>query len=218
MASRGRFVTPLRVEATLVGAVQLHRPVALDALLMAAVAVRDDLPPIGVGERIDIEIPIARERGVYLASVGIYDVEARERRFLTKRFPLAEAQAIGDPKMRAIKQSAGLTKNFRIPTETQHLRGDRVVWFAVGDVGAVRELLTHIHYLGKKRSVGLGRVAEWKVAEIADTWEGFPVTRDGKALRNLPLDWPGLREPRRGHAVLAPPYWEQWRAEECAVP
>lgn len=211
-------MTPLRVEARVSGAVSMRVGVALDALLMAAVATRDDLPPIGVGEPRDIEIPIARRDGIYLASHGIADVEARERRFLTKRFPLAEAQAIGDPKMRVIKQSAGLTKNFRIPTETQHLRDDTVTWFAIGDAGQVRDLLAWVQYIGKKRSVGLGRVASWSVSEPSDTWEGFPVVRDGRPLRNLPVDWPGLDEPRRGFAVLHPPYWEQWRAEECAVP
>ena len=92
-----------------------------------------------------------------------------------------------------------------------------MTWFALGDRNGVEALLTWVHYLGKKRSVGLGKVLAWHVVDV-EPWPGFPVLRDGAPLRALPLDWPGLGEHRRDFRVLAPPYWERWREEECAVP
>jgi hypothetical protein len=40
---------------------------------------------------------------------------------------------------------------------------------------------------------------------------------EGRPLRALPLDWPGLGEHRVEYSVLEPPYWERWREEPCAV-
>lgn len=218
-------MTPIIVRATLAGAVMMpEHPVALDALLMAAWASRNDLPPLGMrdGDSVaipDDAIPIARSLcgRLYLASVAQYEPEEYERRFLTRRFPMAEAQALGGPSMKRAHPSQGLTKGSRIPQSMTHLRGDAMVWYALGKLDAVRQLLEPVQYVGKKRSVGLGRVVRWDVHEC-EPWNGFPVIDiDGRPLRSLPLDWPGLGAHRVEDRVLAPPYWERWRAEACAV-
>lgn len=192
-------------------------PPALDALLMAAVALRDNLPPLGFGHRAEIEIPVAQERGVYLASIGQCEAEAHERRFVNKRFPVLEAQMLATPKLRRILTAGGLSKGYRIPSELVHLRDDTMTFYAVGDAEQVRDLLACIHYLGKRRGVGHGKIVRWEVEQI-DAWEGFPVLREGRPIRPLPLDWPGLGEHRREFRVPSPPYWERWREEEMAVP
>ncbi len=192
----------------------LGKPISFDALLMAAVALRDNLPPIGFGQRIDIAIPIAQERGIYLSSVSQQTVECHERRHINKRFPMAEAQMLGARKM-SINPKGGLSKGFRLPAEVSHMVGDIVTFYAVGDIEGVRELLQWVQYLGKRRGVGLGKVTRWDVAEH-EAWPGFPVMRDGKPMRPLPLDWPGIGEHRKEYRVLTPPYWEQHREELCA--
>lgn len=211
-------MTPFCARAHVRGAVMMPAsPPMLDAMLMAAVALRDDLPPIGVGDRAEApDIPIAQERGIYLASEGQFEPEAYERRYLNRKFPMLEAQMLGGPKVRSINIKGGPAKSYRIPMWMVHLRGDVMTWFGIGEVEAARELLSFIHYVGKKRSVGLGRVDRWEV-ETCEPWDGFPVLRDGRPLRPLPLDWPGLGEHRVEHRVLVPPYWERWREQECAV-
>jgi CRISPR type IV-associated protein Csf3 len=217
-------VTPLVVRATLSGAVMLpEHPIALDALLMAAYATRENLPPMSVRDGVEVGIPKSAvpllRSGcgrIYLASEGQYEVDEHERRFLNRRFPIAEAQALGGPKMKRINMSAGATKGYRIPMQMTHLRGDAMVWYAIGEVACVHNLVSTVGYLGKKRSVGLGRVVSWAVEPI-DPWEGFPVLLEGRPLRSLPLDWPGLGEHRIARRVLTPPYYERWRDEECAV-
>lgn len=215
---------PIVVRASLAAAAMLpEHPIALDALLMAAYAARENLPPLSVrdGEEISIPkqaVPLQRSAcgRIYLASTCLYDAEEHERRFLNKRFPVGEAQSMGDPKLKRINLSAGLTKGYRIPMSMTHVKDDAMIWYALGDADAVRDLVSTVGYLGKKRSVGLGRVREWRV-EPCEPWEGFPVLLEGRPLRSLPLDWPGLGEHRIERRVLAPPYWERWRAEECAV-
>lgn len=211
---------PIRVEARLAGAICLPEgPIALDSLLMAAVALRDGLePPASPAECREIEIPIEQDRGVYLASSGVYAVDRREGAFTNQRFPLSEAQDMGGPRLRRIQITAGKTKSYRLPREHLHLVDDRVTWFAIGDADAVRLLVAWLPYLGRKRAVGLGRVREWAVI-ICEAWDGFPVLRDGYPLRALPLDWPGLApDAERAYAVPSPPYWDHARRVECAVP
>jgi CRISPR type IV-associated protein Csf3 len=130
---------------------------------------------------------------------------------------MLEAQMLGGPKVRSINIKGGPSKSYRIPMQMAHLRRDEMLWYCVGDEASVRDLVELVSYLGKKRSVGLGRVRRWTVSPI-EAWEGFPVLdRERRPLRPLPLDWPGLGEHRVEMMTLAPPYWQRWREEECAV-
>lgn len=204
----------LRVVAEVPGAVCMPaHPVQLDALLMAAVALRDQLPPPEV-EVIDIPIPVERERGIYLCTQAIYEIEEYDRHWINRRFPIEEAQSIGAPSVKRVQLTAGPTKSYRIPVEVGYLKDARAEWYCVGDADAIRALLTFATHLGKKRSVGKGEIASWTVEEC-EAWNGFPLMKDGRPLRPLPLDWPGVTDAERAFRVLTPPYWQRWREEEC---
>lgn len=213
-------MTPIRVTAKLRG--PMMRPqngIHLDSLLMARVAVMERRPPIEWQDTRaeEPEIPIAKSAcgRVFLASNSIFTVEAHEKSFTNKRFPMGEAQSMGAPTFKRVLVGGGLSKGFRIPRELVHVEGDQVVWFAVGEPERVEEILSTVASIGPRRGVGLGYVDAWTVEEV-EPWEGFPVLRDGRPLRTLPLDWPGLGEHRVTHGVLAPPYYERHREELCA--
>jgi len=209
-------VTPLHVVACVPGAVSMPvHGLALDALLMAAVAVRDGLPPAEIEQHM-IAIPVAQERGIYLATTAQYEWEERDRRWINRRFPVAEAQTMAEPKFRRIQLSAGPTKSYRLPLEVGYLRDGCMDWWCLGEKRGVHELLSIITHLGKKRAVGNGEVREWSV-EDCEPWPGFPVVRDGRPLRPLPLNWPGIEDADREMRVLTPPYWQRWREEEALV-
>src|SRR6185503_291310 len=97
------------------------------------------------------------------------------------------------PTVRRVQLTAGATKSYRIPVEVGYLKGARAEWYCVGDADPIRSLLCHVTHLGKKRSVGKGEIAAW-IVEECDAWKGFPIVRDGKPLRPLPLDWPGVTD------------------------
>lgn len=213
-------MTPLRVEALIAGGICLPgAPIALDALLCAAYAAREGLdPPASPADCTDLPIPLAEERGVYLASFASFEVAAREGEYTNRRFPLSEAQEMGDAKLRRIQVTAGPSKSYRLPRERLHLVDDRITWWCLGDADGVRDLLGWVHYLGRKRAVGLGRVRAWSV-EPCEPWPGFPVLRDGMPLRSLPLDWPEVSpEADRAMMVLRPPYWAHDRRTEVYAP
>jgi CRISPR type IV-associated protein Csf3 len=198
---------------------------ALDALLMAAVARRDRLPPPTValathGRLPDVPIPVARSAcgRVYLASEARPALTDHETRYKQRRFPVAEALRL--TAMRSVNTGAGPQKSYRIPYTASFAADGRLAWWCVGDAPAVAALLEGwITHLGRYGSVGYGRVAAWRVDPVAAPWPGFPVLdREGRPLRPLPLDWPGLGEHLPGYARLEPPYWLREGDDVCALP
>lgn len=222
---------PLKVTCYLRGAVRESTaagtsPALLDSLVMAALALDLGIPAAHLQSpaereanerRLTDAMPLAREGRIWLASDAQYAREQHEVRHVNRRFPVAEAVAMGDARLKRVQLSTGLSKSYHIPVRQSHVVGDAVTWFAVGDAPLVRGLLTrHIRHIGKKRAVGCGPVGRWEVVPC-ERWDGFPVLLEGHPLRPLPLDWPGLKEWREDLRVLTPPYWERHREEPCAV-
>lgn len=212
---------PLCVRARLAGQVSLPSGMlALDSLLAAAVAVREGYPPASVGGYRHIDVPLewAPGRRFHLASFAVARWEEHDVRFINRRFPLELAQDLGNLKLRRVNLSAGPTKSYRIPLEVGHVVEDMLTWWCVGEPRGVAELLDGVTHLGKRRGVGLGEVLGWEVLPAEPWKEGFPVVRDGKALRPLPLAWPGLVAPELAYGCLSYPYWDRTREELVAVP
>lgn len=211
---------PLRVTCSLVaGAVlPIEGYLNLDALLAAAVCMIEDRTASTPADLVDVEIPVQRSAcGRYhLAAALMWSIEARELRYVQRRFPLAEAIAYGDAKLRRVQQSSGSQKAFRIPAERQHT-SPLEAW-CVGERQPVVDLLSVVTRLGRRRGAGDGLVREWHVEPCEPWGDGFPVLRDGRPMRPLPLDTPGLGEhsPRIGR--LTYPYWLRVGEEALACP
>jgi len=215
--------TPLHITATL--ATTITHPssgIAIDAVLAAAVALRDQLPPISeqlLAGLPTLEIPIEREpRGrFHLATFARPSFTQHERRYIHRRFPLAEALALTKVKFDSINVTAGPNKSFRDPIIASFLADNTLEWWCLGDQREIEKLLSLVHYLGAMRKFGHGRVARWHV-EACEPWDGFPVLRDGKPLRPLPLDWPGLVDASASAWMpLTFPYWRRSESVVCAV-
>lgn len=214
---------PLRVTAELAGRLSLPGgPLALDALLGWAVCAAEDAPPALRPEDLrPVEIPVMRSAcgRFHLASFSLHAFDHYGIRWINRRFPIPEAQGMAAPSLRRIDVQSGPCKSYRIPIEAGHLEGDEMTWFAVGDAERVRTLIALVTHLGKRRAVGLGRVVRWSVEECESWGEGFPiVSPQGRALRTLPADWPGLSpETERGYRVLTMPYWQRENEELCVM-
>ncbi len=216
-------MTPLVIEARLRAPICLPTgDLAIDALLAWAVVQRDGIAPALDASQVQpIEIPIEREPGgrFHLASFADYVVETHERRWLNRRFPVPEAQLMGGPKVRRIDSRAGACKSYRLPLHCAFLVDDRIRWWCLGEPAEIRELLSLVGYLGKRRAVGLGAVERWLVEPCEPWGDGFPVVRDGMPTRPLPLDWPGLSdEAPRAHSTITFPHWDHSREEQCYTP
>lgn len=216
------MMQPLRIEARLVRAiVNPGRPIALDALLAYAAAMKLDLvQPMKPDEIEPIELPLERSKcGRYwMASFSEQVVEERDRAYIVRRPLINEMIDLGADSIKTVHIGAGPNKGYRIPIELGHLVDDRLTWWCIGNADGVKELLSRVHYLGKRRAVGRGKIREWIVGPCEPWGDGFPVARDGRALRNLPADYAGITDPRLDHQPLTPPYWMRERAEEVFAP
>ena len=191
----------------------------LDGLLAFIVAQQRGLVA-GFGPTETVEIPIERAQGgeFHLCSSPIVSWDAREQRYIHRRFPIHEAQMLGEDKLRRVNISAGACRSYRIPGDVAFAKDDTIRWYCVGDTDAIRDLLVHARYLGKRRAVGRGAVDRWLVEECEPWGDGFPVVQEGRAMRPLPVDWPGLAIGDTAYSVISYPYYEQRRAVLCAMP
>ena len=210
-------MTPLVVTAHLQGPVT-GAPM-LDALLEFVAAQRLGLVA-GFGPLQRVETPLAREPAgrFALCSSPVVSWEAREGRYTHRRFPIHEAQMLGNAKLRRVNISAGACRSYRIPGDVAWADGDAIRWWCVGDRTGIEGHLADVRYLGKRRAVGRGIVERWAVESCVPWGDGYPVVRDGAPMRPLPLDWPGLVAPPTAYRTLAPPYWDHSAEVLCAVP
>lgn len=215
-------MTPLIITATLASPICLPSgSLHLDGLLAAAVARRDGIPPaLDLSMMQTIEIPVEREpQGrFHLCSSSVCEVEVSELQYTNRRAPIEQYCTLGAKKIRTVQINLGANKSYRIPRYVSHMKHDQIMWFALGDGAEIRQLLTTcIHHLGKRRGAGLGRVTSWTVEEC-EPCDGFPVVRDGKPLRPLPTDWPGVTDSKLGLCTTTFPYWDHAREEMCLLP
>lgn len=214
---------PLIVAARLRGRVILPMTgyVHLDALLAWAVCYVECRPPALDEDQLrPVKIPVERSAcGRYhLCSASVSKLRQRELRWINKRFPIEWWQALGAGRSaKRVQINAGPSKGFRVPVEAVHLKGDALLWWCVGERGAIERLLEVVTHVGRRRAVGEGEVVEWHVAECEPWGDGFPVLgSDGEALRHLPPGVEGLGQHVLRIGTLTYPYWLR-SAEELIV-
>lgn len=217
-----RTVEPLRVTAILLEGYVGRRPPMLDGLLTDVYAkLVHLLPPHCETDILPIEIPIPWSPcgKVRMCSSGVASVVAHDVRHKQRSAPVIQYARLGNSKITKIDEAAGEDKRFRVPYSNNLIEEHRIDWLCIGDREMISGLLRHVTALGRFRCVGNGRIREWLV-EQCDTWgEGFPIIRDGKPMRPLPLDTPGLVAPfKRAFATVRTPYWFHAREELVAVP
>lgn len=202
---------PLRVTAFVSQEIALRDELALDALLMKLVAVRDNLPPVELARRADgtlpvLPIPVALSpcQRFYLCSHARPRWEEKELRYKNRRPVVWELARLSAMKT-SVNIATGPNKAYRVPYEVGFLRDGRLDWWCIGERDELVALLALCTALGRNRGVGLGRVDRWEV-EPCEPWPGFPVCREGVPLRPVPHDWADATESIVTEGVLMPPY------------
>lgn len=162
-----------------------------------------------------IPIPMVRRDAgpwkVAACSDPIYPEVARDgREFVNKRLATEEAGLLAPRARTVVSTTNSWTKSYRIPLRVRRI--DRVRWFAAGHRRPLLKLLQRCTAIGKKVSVGYGRVAEWTIERVERdyswyaAWEGH-----GTVLMRalpvgpwLPKDLIGYRE---DFGACVPPLW-----------
>jgi len=220
---RARLAAPLagdapHLDALLEWAMSLHHPRAepgykVDRRLAA--------PPAGA-----IPIPLARRDvagwPIPLCSspiVGVNDAEAVEH--YAKRIDPDRAGLLAPDARTVMATTNTWTKSYRLPLRVRLV--SEVAWFAVGNRKSILGLLRRdVHAIGKKVSIGYGRVREWIVDRVDADLSWFAPTEYGTLLmRPLPaeMELPGdLIGHRPDFGACCPPYWHPDRYGEIVTP
>jgi len=205
-------VTPLKVAFFLQTPVALGFPWIFFDSLIAHVALREELGEryYSLPTKIPVDripdLPLKRWRGVYVASVSIFEPETELAVYqFYKRgdFPFPRGK---------IRRGSGFFKDFII--RAAYVPAHKVVFYATGELEEVERLVKKVSALGKERNVGFGAVKEVRVEETEEEWG---LVRDGLAMRPIPVK---LLRRYEDAAYLAykPPYWAKESVDLCAVP
>lgn len=132
------------------------------------------------------------------------------REYWHKRYPSHRAEF--GHKLNA-DTSAGRWKEYRTPVMSQ--QASRLHALCIGNAEEIRRLLVVVTHVGKKGSMGYGRVATWHVTPVEHT------QAEVLALRAVPVEYYAGESPKGILSPLrawTPPYWYApwWRP--CMVP
>jgi len=173
----------------------------------------------------EIPIPIPRrtlgEWEVALCSDPIYPACAEEYvDHVNKRIAVEEAAMLAPGRRLVVSTTNSWTKSYRLPLRIRRI--DRVRWFTVGRPSRVLRVLRRATSIGKKISVGYGRVASWEADPIVRDLSWFAPSDSAPVLmRTLPVGaWlpPGLVGARKDYGAAVPPYWHPGRYTEIVRP
>lgn len=82
---------------------------------------------------------------------------------------------------------------------------DKIIYYLNGDYEYIEKLLQNLNFIGKKTSIGWGKIFSIEMEELKEDYSLF---KDGKASRHLP-DIPKYNNTNmyRLNIPLTPPYW-----------
>ena len=223
----------LKVSARL-GSPLCGDPPHLDALLELALAHAQGMPTYEIDRSrpcppvAQIGIPLVRRwiNGSLVSCCSspiLSEMECERVEHVNTRFPLEHSPRLSEGERTIVATSNAQFKSYRLPLRIRNV--SQIAWFALsGDRRRLlRVLQRNIRSLGKKRSVGYGRVTAWEVDEVSADWSWFATDQDGTQvlMRPLPL---GVELPesltgcRQDFGGCQPPYWHPDRYQEIVVP
>lgn len=207
---------PLRITARLASSVAMQHPVALDALLAALVAERDDYPPPSLETRVPPpeSVPLRwHPAGLHHASMAHLVIDAYATVRWARKPPalheLAELTAADKVSL------AGRWKAYWMPLRLVLPAGMTLTWWAVGDQREVAELLRGCFALGSKRNAGHGWVSRWTVEPWPADWS---LTRPAEGEAGEDGQPPRLVVSRNLPPELAPEGWLCWDCRPITYP
>ena len=183
-----------------------NEPLHLDALLAWTLAPRQGLNVPSRSERpADVRLPLVRQRfgGTWVwraSAIMPDDAGGEDLRFWRKRFRSSRVDITeGSPNL-----TNGPYRDWNMPMPVFLAR--RMVAYASGSRKRVKKALKEVKYLGRKRSMGYGKITGMEFERME---EDYSLMRDGVAQRWLPdADGPRLVRPR-------PPYWHPMGRVQC---
>ena len=113
-----------------------------------------------------------------------------------------------------VKTISGKYKNWFFNFE--RVLAKNVIYYARGDLEVITELLKNLKFLGKKSSLGWGKIKNIEVKKIN---KDQSILKNGKLMRNIPIKNSfGVKDGYRAYFRLVHPYWRRDNTVECYMP
>ena len=220
----GDDYTPLQIVMDVIPPIYIASPwLHLDSIL-SYLCLRDALGDLfycmPTEETIDVSLlnlPLKRTSDVYHSSVGIYANNVKlYRDTIYKRFTDKETHKLTHRQQKGrIKTNQGHFKDFMI--NMPMLITNHITFYANADKNEIKRLLHHLTHIGKKTSIGSGKISK---ITITETDEDYSFFKNENIMRAIPSSFklpilPGMTFQK---ATYKPPYWDSTKATMCIVP
>lgn len=188
--------------------------IMFDSLLAAAVAIERETDQLTSEEDIqEFELPLKKaEEGVWLASAG-FMAGIPGKAIYHKKWDEENDEIVATGKSKIVVTN-GVYKSYSMPL--RYIDTNRIYFWAIGDKAEIRQKLTKITAIGKKRSQGYGMVDNWAIEPSIITREQIlalrPVPKSGNSTKIIPLQYIDMQIRR------TPPYWALSGAVVCNAP
>ena len=220
----GDEYTPLQIVMDVIPPIYIASPwLHLDSIL-SYLCLRDALGDLfycmPTEETIDVSLlnlPLKRTSDVYHSSVGIYANNVKlYRDTIYKRFTDKETHKLTHRQQKGrIKTNQGHFKDFMINLPI--IITDTITFYCNGDKKELERLLSHLTSIGKKTSIGGGRIRN---ITITETNEDYSFFKDNCIMRPIPatMDVPVFEGMIFQQQPYKPPYWDKNNVCMCIVP
>lgn len=163
-----------------------------------------------------LDLPLKKTDDVYHASVGQLENARLYKDTIYKRFTDKEAYKLSDKARKGrVKTNQGHFKDFIINLPL--IITDKITFYCCADKKELERLLPHLSHIGKKTSIGGGRIRN---INIYDEEEDYSFFKDGELMRTIPVSlkiplFEGVSIQRQPYK---PPYWDKKNVEMCYTP
>lgn len=171
-------------------------------------------------ETIDVsllDLPLKKTEDIYHASIGVYSENAKlYKDTIYKRFTDKETYKLSKRQQKGrIKTNQGHFKDFMINIPI--LITDTITFYCNGDKKELNRLLAHLTSIGKKTSIGGGRINKIIISETSEDYSFF---KEGQIMRPIPtkMKIPIFEGMIFQQQPYKPPYWDKNNVTMCYVP
>lgn len=93
---------------------------------------------------------------------------------------------------------------------------DSITYYVRGKQDRIEELLKKLSFIGKKSSLGWGKVSRIEISEVRND---YSILKDNKLMRNIPVENSlDFQDKKISLFRLTHPYWSRTNLEECYMP
>lgn len=163
-----------------------------------------------------LDIPLKKTADVYHSSVGIFSNPKLYKDTIYKRFTDKETHKLTRKQQTGrIKTNQGHFKDFMINIPI--LITNKITFYCNGDKSEINRLLSHLTHIGKKTSIGSGRIKKITINDLSEDYSFF---KDNHIMRPIPatMDVPVCEGMIFQKQPYKPPYWDKNNICMCIVP